>query len=397
MERPALLTRSFGLLVAGHFLQALGYASMLLLPLYLNHLGASRTEIGAVMAAAAFGGLLSRPLVGWALDAWGRRPTLLVGTCALASAMLLLGLVRDLSVVVYLDRMLFGIGQGALFTGYFAFAADIIPTSRRTEGLALFGVSGLLPLVVNPFAGEIGIDPPQLRLFFPVLGVVVASSMLAVWLLREPTRPPGTVGFSWRQVPRALGNPRLWSAWLATIFFAGLVSIFFAFATVTAEARGVERPAALWLTYALGAATVRILGGRLPDRVGPTNMVAPALATYIAATLLVARADSSAAFMIAGLVAGIGHGYCFPVLTSQIVTRAPTALRGSALALFTGLWSLADLVARPALGAVADRWGDGTMFATAAVVSVGGLVVWAALEHRFGAGDEDRQQPLDPD
>ena len=60
-------------------------------------------------------------------------------------------------------------------------------------------------------AGEIGIDPPQLRLFFPVLGVVVASSMLAVWLLREPIRPPGTVGFSWRQVLRALGNPRLWS------------------------------------------------------------------------------------------------------------------------------------------------------------------------------------------
>ena len=54
---PPLFTRSFVLLTLAQLLQAAGYASMLLLPLYLDHLGADRSTIGAVMAVSAIGGL----------------------------------------------------------------------------------------------------------------------------------------------------------------------------------------------------------------------------------------------------------------------------------------------------------------------------------------------------
>ena len=66
-----LFTTSFGLLVGAHFLASLGFASMLLLPLYLDWLGANRAEIGALMAGASIGGLLTRPFVAVALDAVG--------------------------------------------------------------------------------------------------------------------------------------------------------------------------------------------------------------------------------------------------------------------------------------------------------------------------------------
>ena len=69
---PRVITKDFVLLVIAHVMQALGYASMLLLPLYLAHLGASRTQIGAVMAAGSIGGLAMRPLIGAALDTMGR-------------------------------------------------------------------------------------------------------------------------------------------------------------------------------------------------------------------------------------------------------------------------------------------------------------------------------------
>ena len=68
---------------------------------------------------------------------------------SLVLAMVLLLFVRDLGPLIYIDRVLMGIGAGALFTGYFAWAGDIIPEERRTEGIALFGVSGLLPLALN--------------------------------------------------------------------------------------------------------------------------------------------------------------------------------------------------------------------------------------------------------
>ena len=54
----------------GHGAQALGYSSMPMLPVLLVYYGASREEVGWVMAGQA-GGLLFRPIVGW-LDAWGK-------------------------------------------------------------------------------------------------------------------------------------------------------------------------------------------------------------------------------------------------------------------------------------------------------------------------------------
>jgi MFS family permease len=379
----ALVTRPFVLLVIAHFMQALGYASMLLLPLYLQHLGASRTEIGTLMATAAIAGLITRPAVGWALDTLGRRSTVIVGTVTTTLAMVLIWPVTSIGWVIYLERIVFGIGVGTLFTGYFTFAADIIPARRRTEGLALFGVSGLVPLLVNPLSDRIGIAAPDLRWFLPIVGGVIALSMVPLFFLSEP-RATKTEAKSMRYALGALRKRPLWPVWWASVVFAAMVALFMTFATVAAERRGVETPATLWLSYAFGAVFVRIFGGRLPDRIGPSNLVAPALGLYVGAMLLAVDASSLQDFLLAALLAGIGHGYCFPVLTGQVVNRSPEAFRGSALALFTALWGISELVVSPAFGAIADRHGDGAMFMTAACMGIIALLLWLVLEHRFG-------------
>lgn len=375
--------------MGAHLLQALGYATMLLLPLYLDHLGASRAQVGQIMATSAVGGLALRPLAGWALDTWGRRPTLMVGTVVLVCAMGMVGLVDRIGWLIYVQRLLLGVGVGTLFTGYFTFAADIIPPSRRTEGIALFGISGLLPLAFNAFVSDLGVAPAQLRVFFPVVGCVIALSLVALWVLKEPpsqrhASEPVTLG----EAGRALLKRPLWPVWWSTAVFSGLVAVFMAFATVAAEARGVDRPAALWLTYAAGAVGVRLFGARLPDWVGTRNMVAPALGLYTGAMLLAASAQSAEAFLVAGLLAGLGHGYCFPVLTSQVVDRAPARVRGSALATFTALWDITALTMTPLLGRVADLFDDRTMFALGALFAVVGLAIWVNAEHRLGAQPE---------
>lgn len=380
---PRLLTPAFGLLVCAHFLASLGFSSMLLLPLYLVHLGADRAEIGAIMASAQLGGLLSRPLVGAALDAWGRKPTLAVGTLVAVVGMGLVALVDRVGPMAWVMRVLFGVGEGAMFASYFTFAADIIPERRRTEGIALFGVSGLLPLAVSPVAALVGVDPPGLRLFLPLLGLAVASSLLFLWPLPEP-REEATERRSVGDALRALRAPSLWPVWWATVAFAGLVGLMMAFGTVVAERRGVPFPTGMWFAYAGGATVVRLVGARLLDRIGPANLVAPALAFYVGGVVVAAGAASDVGFLVAGLLAGMGHGTCFPLLTSQVVSRAPQRYRGSALSMFTAIWGASGMVLTPLAGAVADARGDGVMFATAAVLGLVALAAWAALEHRLG-------------
>ena len=361
---------------------------MPLLPVYLAHLGAGRAEIGQIMACSAVGGLLFRPLVGWALDFWGKRKTLMVGTTVVVMALFLIGTIEEIGLTAYAARFVFGMGAGALFSGYFARASDLIPEQRRTEGLALFGIFGLIPLAVNPIIGRAGFADAELRYYFPMLGVIVLSSIFFLVGSGEG-KPPVSAQLKTKvrvkDVLQALMARQLWSLWCATIAFASMVTIFIAFATVAAEARGIENPAWLWATYGTGAVGVRVIGARLPDQLGPHNIVAPALSAYGLACVLMSGATTQVEMLTAGALAGVGHGYCFPVLVSQVVSRISEQFRGSSMAMFTALWEMSAVMTGPGFGSYADAYSDQAMFALAALVALTGLVAWAILEHGYSA------------
>lgn len=381
-----LLTRNFILAFGAHFVQAFGYSSLLLFPVYLDHLGASRTEIGSIMAVSAIGSLAVRPLTGWALDAVGRKPVLIGGTLLLVLAMGLIAFVDKAGPMAYLCRWLFGLSAGALFPGYFALAADIVPEKRRTEGLAIFGLGGLLPLAFNPVVARIGIEPGELALYFPMVGGFILVSLALLVPIKERARPPATQRGGLRQALRSLVVRPLLPVWVATVVFSMVVSVFMTFATVSAAHRMVADPADLWFTYALGATFVRLFGAKLPDRIGTWNIITPSIGVYILGLLLLADAQTPDAFLLAGLCAGMGHGYCFPVLTSQAVSRVNARLTGSAMALFTAIWELVSLLLTPLFGLIADREGDGMMFFIAAIAATLGLGLWAVVEARLGPG-----------
>lgn len=384
MTEP-VVTPAFVRLWLAHFLQALGFSSMLLLPVYLDYLGASRTEIGAAMAAASIGGLAARPAVGWALDVIGRKPVLIVGTLVLFLGMSSVALIDRMGPLVFVMRLLVGLGTGTLFTGYFTLAADLVPESRRTEGIALFGISGLAPLMVNPLRDLLAIPPQDLRWFLPIVGVAILGSLFFLPGVPDASRTERAhrEPFTWAAASTALRQRALIPVWSATMVFAVLVAVFMSFVTVAADARQVAAPAAVWAAYAGGAVTVRLIGAAIPDRLGPFRVGAVSLLSYAAGLYVAAGAYSVPAFVLAGILGGIGHGYCFPVLTGQVVTRAPAALRGIAMAAFTGLWEIARLIGAPGFGALADHLGDGAMLRTASGFGVIGVIGWTLLEHSF--------------
>jgi MFS family permease len=379
-----LVTRPFVFVTLAHLLQGLGYASMLLVPLLLHHLEATRSEIGAIMGTAAVGGLLFRPAVGWALDRIGRKPTIVVGTLFAACGMGLIGLVDTIGPLVYSARFVIGIGAGAMFTAYFTLASDVVPASRRTEGIALFGISGLLPLMVNPVAAVLGVKGGDVASFIPMVAMVMLTSLFFLAMVPEPPRAPRVTAGGLRGVLGALTHRSLRPVWVATIAFASLVCVFFVFATVTAQSMGVEMPSRIWFGYALAAAAVRLFGAKLPDRVGTHNIVAPSIGLYILAAFVVAGAEGEASFHLAAVLAGMAHGYTFPVLVSQVVSRVADDSRGAGLAFYTGLWDVCFLLMAPMTGVYADAFGDRALFGTVATMGIGLLVVWAILEHLWG-------------
>ena len=94
-----------------------------------------------------------------------------------------------------------------------------------------------------------------------------------------------------------------------------------------------------------------------------------------------AGAESWVMATVAGGLAGIRHGYCFPIMVSSLMTRVPEAMRGRAMAGFTGLWDIASLVAAPAVGKGIDVYGDSLAFWAMGAVALFGVSGWALLEY----------------
>lgn len=390
LSTTPLWTLPFCLLTLSHLLGALGYASMLLLPLYLTHLGGSRAEVGLIMSTAHIAGLLTRPLVGWSLDRFGRRSSLIFGGLLTALSLSLVYFITAVDFTAFGIRILFGIGEGFLFTGYFAFAADMIPKSRRTEGLALFGIAGLLPLLVNPIADISGFQGESLRPFLTGVSLLILISALLIFVIPrsvgsavpistapDDSKAPnhGTLNELGNVTALTyLLNPRLHALWWSAIAFAGAVAILMTFASVVGASRGASYPTAVWFTYVMGAVSARLFGAKLPERIGPARLVRPSLGLYGAALLIYALFTSEIGMLFAGVLAGISHGYCFPVLTSLIVSAVDERFRGRALAMFTGLWGGAAMFFAPIGGYMADRWGDEYM-----LISFGLILLLAAL------------------
>lgn len=381
--RPSLFSRSFLLLVVGQLLQSLGYATLPIVPVYLTAIGATRTELGLMMAVGSIGGLLARPAIGTALDRFGRRPVLLLGTVLLALGTATIGLVDAVGAAMVLNRLVFGLGVGMLFTGYFAAASDIIPEARRTEGLAIFGIAGIVPLMINPVAQQFAQTVPTMRVFFAVTGGVILCSVLILLVFRDPPKQVGGPQSTGSEALRALVARPLWPVWLATVLFAGLIAAFFAFANVTATARNIANASWMWVAYAGVAVSLRLFAARLPDLVGPSRLMIPSLGFYAAALVVMGLADQTWHCLVAGVLAGIGHGYGFPVISGQVITRSAPHLRGRALSVFTGLWDVALLCFTPLYGLLADRTSDAVMFDTVAGVVALGLAAWFVLERRW--------------
>jgi len=172
--------RAFGLAAAANALLSIAQSLFVHLPGFLQQLGAGEAQIGRVMATNAVGAILVWPLVGRLMDARGRRVVVLAGVALQVAAVGLYLSIDVLGPRVYGIRLLDGMAMAMWYTALFTYAADLVPASRRTEGLAIFGVSGLIPIGLAALAGDVILAYATYRelfagaLAFAVLGAVVS-------------------------------------------------------------------------------------------------------------------------------------------------------------------------------------------------------------------------------
>jgi MFS family permease len=378
---PPLLTRTFALCAAANFAQGLSFNLFLHFPGYLAALGADEVRIGFIFGLTAFAAIVARPPVGRAMDRRGRRGVILMGGALNVLACALYLGVTSIGPAIYAIRILHGLAEALLFTSLFTLAADLVPAARRTQGLAWFGVSGMLPVALAGLLGDLLLARFDFSALFAAAFALALLSFVFSLPLREVVAPAGPREPS-RGFLAALGQRDLLPLWwIGTVFSIGVASVFTFTKTFVMET-GIGSVGGFFSAYSGAALAVRLGAGGLPDRVGPKRVLQPSLAILCLGLAALAAASTPAHVLLAGLCCGVGHGFVFPILFGMVVTRAREPERGSALAIFTALFDAGVLVGGPSFGALIRTAGYPATFATAALWIAGGSVVFALVDRR---------------
>jgi MFS family permease len=381
MDRERLFSGPFVLCALSNLFQALSFNLFLHFSGFLKDLGAHEVQIGFLFSLTAVASIAVRPTLGRIMDARGRRGVIVVGNALNTLVMALYLSVTTIGPWVYVVRILHGLAEAMLFTALFTYAADCVPERRRTQGLMLFGVSGMLPIALGGLIGDAVLAGAGYDALFQVgLGLAAVALLLALPLPETAAFTAATddeAPFGFRKV---LVQPDLVPVWGITTVFALALAAMFTFLKTFVMHSGTGSVGGFFSTYAGVALGFRIFLGWLPDRVGPKRILFPALLTLAVGFLVLALASNDREVLLAGALCGAGHGYTFPLLFGMVVNRARTADRGTAMAIYTALFDLGVLLGGPLLGAVIAVRGYTEMFATAAVLIVAGTAGFALAD-----------------
>ncbi len=379
MDTPpsdALFTRQFWLACAVHFCGGMGISFYILFPLFVRHLGGTEITIGLYAGVTGAAAVLARVPVGRFLDTLGRRRVLVSAGILHVAAWLGFLAFRSISFASAGFVVAYGLAAGSLFATYFTYASDIIPLTRRSEGFAMFGIWGMLPNGLGPWIGEWLIAQAGFQTYFLVAaGFALVSLGLSAFLPETASRggslPAATVerttAFRSRELLVLLGG---------AFTFGLAVESVFVFLAPFSYAFGRGNVGFFFMTYACTAVAIRVVSGRLPDRVGLRRVLIPALLVY---SVGVAAIPSGHRPLWAALavLCGAAHGYAFPILNALVVAQVPGTYRGRAVSWLTAMFDLGHTVGNPVLGVVAHEVSYRAMYrASATVLLVTTILLW---------------------
>ncbi len=183
LGKEPLWTRTFILLALANLLLFFGFQMLLpTIPAYVTQLGGDNSAVGMVIFILTISALIIRPFSGAALDMLSGKLILIIGS--IITLIAIGSYIAAASVgIIYLLRVVHGIGWGISTTTYGTMASNIIPASRRGEGMGYFGLASTLAMAIGPMSGIAIINSFSFTVLFTVSFVLTLLSMLVSMLV----------------------------------------------------------------------------------------------------------------------------------------------------------------------------------------------------------------------
>lgn len=349
------------------------------IPLYVTEdLGGSKGMGGFAVSIFFVAAILTRPLAGRWVDRHGRQGVLRVAPFVLALLFVALLAAHSIPVVLVV-RFLQGVAGSAFYVAAVSASTDLGGADARGAAVARLSLALYAGFATGPLIGErlLDLGPAAAWLTLAALEVVAG---LVIWALPE-TRPvpaPTDAG---------IGTPARTVLFHRAALVTGilLLTLGFGYAAITSQSSlyaktiGLASSAPLYLAFSGSILLVRLVAGRLSDRVGALRVLYPGVATLAAGLALMAALQQPVPAVLGVAMVGTGWALVFPAAVSYLSDLVPDEERGAVLGSAIALMDVGQGVAGYAVGAIADRAGFGAAYALPAGLAVAGLVVFAVF------------------
>lgn len=348
-----------------------------LLPIYLSEcFGASKDTIGLVLSGYIIAALVIRPFSGYLTDSFPRKKVLLLGLGLYA---LIYGcyLLAGSLLLFTLIRTLHGGPFGAASVSNNTVAIDVLPSSRRTEGIGYYGLSNNIGTAIAPTVGIlIYKETHSFELIFIMAFIIAAIGFAVDTTVRLPEKVL-------LQDKRKISLDRFfllrgWVLGVNVIFFGfcyGVLSNYLAI--YSKETFGITTGTGTYFMLLSGGLILARLTGGRSLRNG--HIIGNAGAGILISTigyLLFAFGNGMPAYYGSAILIGFGNGHMWPAFQNMIIGMAHHNERGTANSTILTCWDLGLGIGILLGGFIAEHIGYTAAFVTVAIAHIMGVALF---------------------
>ena len=348
-----------------------------LLPLYLSeHFGATKDVIGLVLSGYTITALLFRPFSGYVVDSFPRKTVLMV--CFGAFSIFFAGYLAASTLLLFsIIRTLHGGPFGALTVSNSTVAIDVLPSSRRTEGIGYYGLSNNLAMAIAP---TIGIFIYKYTQSFELLFWLALMVACAGWLV-DATVKLEAKAIVKNKTKLSLDRFFLTRGWMLAVnmvcfgFCFGVLSNYLAI--YGKEVLGITGGTGTYfMLCSIGLILSRLQGGKALRQGRLTfNAGSGMVISLIGYTIFIAM-PNMVGYYGSALLIGLGNGHMWPAFQNMTINVANNCQRGTANSTILISWDIGMGLGILLGGIIAEYLGYHAAFWTVAVVNLAGVLLF---------------------
>lgn len=386
MEKQKLWTRNYiNVCLSSFFLFLVFYYLLVSLPIYvIQDLHGSASKIGLVVTVFLISAIIIRPFAGQWIGKVGEKVILMASVVIFTVATAFYFVPHTLTGLLIL-RFFHGIGFGMATTAVGTIVAEIIPDTRRGEGMGYYAMSMNLAMVAGPFLGLNTIQNLGGTWTF-VIGLLLSFfGLLTSWLIKLDAKEK-TGAVLRKAAPlrfQDLFEKSAVKISLVGALFALVYSSILSFVSVFAKELGlVETASFFFVVYAIILLLSRPFTGKWFDLYGANIIIYPSILLFAIGMLLLSKTTGPSLFLIAAGFIGLGWGTVFPSLQTIAIQESPPNRRGLATATFLSIFDLGIGTGSYLTGLAAAKIGFSSLYFSGMFVVIAGLILYFLLHGR---------------